>query len=104
MAWHSRPGAARVFNWLWKGVVRQKVADEHRRHHPMQKPVALMEWCIAQAGSPDLVVDPYMGSGSTGVAAARLGKRFIGVEIDERWFEAACRRIAVANAAAKAAS
>jgi site-specific DNA-methyltransferase (adenine-specific)/modification methylase len=54
-----------------------------------------MGWCIEQckldAGS--LVLDPFMGSGSTGVAALRLGHRFIGIEIDRTYFERACIRI-----------
>lgn len=64
-------------------------------HHPTEKPVQLMmamlEW------TRGTVLDPFMGSGSTGVAAARLGRPFIGVEIDPEYFETACRRIEDAN-------
>jgi len=52
-----------------------------------------MIWCIQQAGMPRKVCDPYMGSGTTGVAAARLGCEFIGIEIEPRWYDLACRRI-----------
>ena len=68
------------------------------RTHPTQKPVALMEWCLRQAGLPAVVLDPYMGSGATGVAAVNLGLRFIGVEIHGPYFEEACRRIEQAYA------
>lgn len=61
--------------------------------HPTQKPVAVMKWCIEQMGSPDSILDPYMGSGSTGVAAAYAGRKFVGIEKDERYFEIACKRI-----------
>jgi len=101
--WTSRPGIKRnVFRHLWKGLVADKVGEDlpgtnarsWSRHHPSMKPVALMEWCIATA-APDnnLIVDPYMGSGTTGVAAIRAGKRFIGCEMDPDYFAIACERI-----------
>ena len=52
-----------------------------------------MGWCIEQAGRPRLILDPYMGSGTTGVAAIEMGLSFIGIEIDSRYFDIACRRI-----------
>jgi site-specific DNA-methyltransferase (adenine-specific) len=62
--------------------------------HPTPKPVALMARCIETSSvRGDVICDPFMGTGPTGVACARLGRRFIGIEIDERYFEIACRRI-----------
>lgn len=62
--------------------------------HPTQKPVSLMTWCIAEfARGPQAVLDPYMGSGTTGVAAMRLGRRFVGIEREPAYFDVACRRI-----------
>ena len=63
--------------------------------HPNQKPVRLMAWCMDRAKVPEgaLVLDPYMGSGTTGIAAIRSGRRFFGVEIDRRHFETACERL-----------
>ena len=63
--------------------------------HPNQKPVRLMAWCMDRAKVPEgaLVLDPYMGSGTTGIAAIRSGRRFFGVEIDPRHFETACERL-----------
>lgn len=60
--------------------------------HPTQKPIGLMEWCIAMTKART-IVDPYMGSGTTGVAAIRQGREFIGVEMDPPFFETALRRI-----------
>lgn len=66
-------------------------AMAHDRHHPTQKPVDLMQWCIAK--TKGTVVDPYMGSGSTGIAAMLEGRDFIGCEIDPDYFDIACKRI-----------
>ena len=67
------------------------------RDHPTEKPISLMATLIDVQTEPDtLVLDPFMGSGSTGVAAVRMGRRFIGVEHDPKHFETACRRIAEA--------
>lgn len=65
--------------------------------HPTQKPVALMEWCLGRV-SGETVLDPFMGSGTTGVACANLGRKFIGVEIEKRYFDIACERIEAAYA------
>ena len=68
-------------------------ADRVERFHPTQKPVALMRWCINQDGDPQTILDPFMGSASTGVAAMQMGRTFTGIEIDPRYFDIACRRI-----------
>ena len=94
-AWNSF-GVQAVARILHGGVVNADSASGNNapRVHPTQKPVRLMEWCITHApGSPSTVCDPYMGSGSTGVAALRMGRRFIGVECDRRYFDVACERI-----------
>jgi DNA modification methylase len=64
--------------------------------HPTQKPLALMEWCIDTAPSPASVLDPFMGSCGSGVAAVKRGLCFTGIEIDPGYFETACRRIEAA--------
>jgi site-specific DNA-methyltransferase (adenine-specific) len=72
--------------------IRYPHADES--DHPTEKPVALMEMYIRNSTQPgDLVMDPFMGSGTTGVAAIRAGRRFIGIELDERWHGVAAKRI-----------
>jgi site-specific DNA-methyltransferase (adenine-specific)/modification methylase len=52
-----------------------------------------MQWCIRQAGDPATILDPFMGSGTTGVAAMNMGLKFIGCEINQKYFDLACRRI-----------
>jgi site-specific DNA-methyltransferase (adenine-specific) len=88
LAWTNIERANKAFDYS-----HGQLATEGKHYHPTQKPVPLMEWCIKQAGMPALVLDPFMGSGTTGVAACNLGKRFIGIEISERYFASACERI-----------
>jgi DNA modification methylase len=67
-------------------------------NHPTPKQLGITEWCVSKASKEaDVVLDPFMGSGTTGVAAVKLGRRFIGIEIDERYFDIACRRIEAAT-------
>jgi DNA modification methylase len=100
-AWINRaPGALRIFRHLWDGVCVDDRDDlDGGRKHPMQKPVALMSWCLAEAQVPEggVILDPYMGSGSTGVAAVQARLPFIGIEIDPAHFATACHRIAQAQ-------
>lgn len=63
------------------------------RQHPTEKPLALMAWCIEHAGEAETILDPFMGSGTTGVASVRMGRKFIGIEREPKYFEIACRRI-----------
>lgn len=94
-AWHSGEGAARIFSMLWKGLACDKREESGLREHTTQKPIRLMEWCLSQAKTAEgqTVLDPYMGSGTTGVACMRLGRKFIGIEIEPRYFDIAVRRI-----------
>lgn len=70
--------------------------ESSRRVHPTQKPVPIMEWCISFVKSNATILDPFMGSGTTGVAAVKLGRKFTGIEIDPDYFDIACRRIEAA--------
>ena len=70
------------------------VYNGDNEHHPTQKPSPIMEWLIIGISLPtEIICDPFMGSGTTGVACARLGRRFVGVEIEPKYFDIACRRI-----------
>jgi site-specific DNA-methyltransferase (adenine-specific) len=91
IAWCSKGRGVDIFKHCWQGFARATENSEH--YHPTQKPVALMQWCIEQLGRPAVICDPYMGSGTTGVAAVTMGLRFIGMEIDPHFFEVAKMRI-----------
>jgi len=91
IAWTNLDEPARVFNHLWMGMLRASEQGVH--DHPTQKPVALMAWCLGFLPDAHSILDPFMGSGTTGVACANLGRKFIGIEIEERYFDIACRRI-----------
>jgi site-specific DNA-methyltransferase (adenine-specific) len=69
------------------------MAETKNRAHPTQKPVPLMEWCLGFFPNADTILDPFMGSGTTGVACVKLGRKFTGIELDEGYFDIACRRI-----------
>lgn len=84
LAWTNMDAVVRVFDGP---------RSEKGREHPTQKPVALMIWCIAQAGNPETILDPFMGSGTTGVACMNMGRKFIGIEREQKYFDIACRRI-----------
>lgn len=68
------------------------------KQHPTQKPVALMRWCLGFLPEARLILDPFMGSGTTGVACVKEGRRFIGIELDPGYFDTACKRVAQAVA------
>lgn len=82
----------RAFRHMWAGFQRDSEVGDSRLH-PTQKPVALMKWCLEFFPDCQTILDPFMGSGTTGVACAKLGRKFIGIEIEPRYFDIACRRI-----------
>lgn len=93
-AWSNKGGPARIIRHLWNGMLKASERGEIRVH-PTQKPIEVMRWCIEQAKVPTsgTILDPYMGSGSTGVAAVQMRHPFIGIEIEPKYFDIACRRI-----------
>jgi site-specific DNA-methyltransferase (adenine-specific)/modification methylase len=84
MAWTNKKGPAKMH--------RQSVLS-YEKHHPTQKPVELMIFCIDQLNNPQSILDPFMGSGTTGVAAIQMGCKFIGIEREPKYFEIVCKRI-----------
>ena len=94
LAWTNLKKAVRRIYWRWNGMIRR---GDDVREHPTQKPEGVMKWCIEHLpDGVETICDPFMGSGTTGVAAVKLGRKFIGIEIDARYFDIACRRIEAA--------
>lgn len=87
-AWASFQSPAKLY--------RRRVVG-YEKFHPTQKPVELMEWCL-RFFADGTVLDPFMGSGTTGVACAKQARAFVGIEIDEDYFDIACERIRKAYA------
>ncbi len=90
LAWTTLPGdAPKKFVYSNNGLM----AREKDRVHPTQKPVAVMEWCLGFLPDAKTILDPFMGSGTTLVACAKLGRKGIGIELDPGYFDIACRRV-----------
>lgn len=83
-AWTNAGKQARIRQHHWSG---------EEKSHPTQKPMAVMEWSLGFFPEAQSVLDPFMGSGTTGVACMKLGRRFIGIELEPRYFDIACKRI-----------
>ena len=96
MAWTSMDMNARCFEKSVKSASLEK--NLQNAAHPTQKPVVLMEWSLGFAPEAQTVCDPFMGSGTTGVACARMGLQFVGIERERKYFDIACRRIEQAYA------
>ena len=92
LAWTNLPKAVRRIRFLWNGWNRG--GGESRGDHPTQKPIGVMRWCIGHLPAPNqTILDPFMGSGTTGVAAVQMGRDFIGIEREPKYFDIACKRI-----------
>lgn len=93
LAWTNLHKAVRKLTYRWNGLLQEDQGNKEIRRHPTQKPVAVMEWCIKQLPKVDLILDPYMGSGSTLIAARRLGIKNIGIDLDPEYCEIAKKTI-----------
>jgi site-specific DNA-methyltransferase (adenine-specific) len=89
--WCSRKMNAQTFRLVWRGICRH-AENSDPILHPTQKPVALMQWMIEMLDA-ETILDPYMGSGTTGIAAIRTGRRFVGIEQDPTHYATALERI-----------
>lgn len=94
LAWSNLSGALRIISINRCEIGRDALEWRGMSFHPTQKPIKLMAWCLGFLPLSSSILDPFMGSGTTGVAAVRLGRHFTGIEIEQKYFDIACRRIA----------
>lgn len=87
--WTSLKFAPRMFRFRAAGM-------DGGKEHPTQKPIQVMRWCLGFVPKANTILDPFMGSGTTGIAAIKLGRKFLGIEIEPKYFDIACRRISEA--------
>ena len=93
MAFTNFLGSCKHISHMWNGFKRDSEVGE-KVLHPTQKPVVVMKWCVSKLpDSSNVIIDPFLGSGATGVACALMRKKFIGIELDEDYFNIACKRI-----------
>lgn len=92
LAWTNLKISVRIFHHMWNGMLRQ-TENKSPRVHPTQKPIALMKWCLSFAKDANTVLDPFMGSGTTLIAAKDLCIKAIGIEIEEKYCEIAAQRL-----------
>ena len=95
LAWMSEDlGVARMFRFVWNGMLQGDMKNKEDRIHPTQKPVALYKWllkCYAHKG--DKILDTHVGSASSLIACYDLGFKYVGFEIDEEYYRLACERL-----------
>ena len=93
MAWCSY-GVARVYRYLWNGMLQGNMQNKEERFHPTQKPVCLYEWLLRHYAKPgDKILDTHVGSGSSLIACYNMGFEYLGFELDKEYFMKATERI-----------
>jgi site-specific DNA-methyltransferase (adenine-specific) len=92
MAWTSFNKPLKIYRYLFMGLLRKN--PKEKRFHPTQKPLPLMIWILNNySNDNDLILDPFLGSGTTARACKDLGRRCIGIEISEKYCEIAIKRL-----------
>jgi site-specific DNA-methyltransferase (adenine-specific) len=95
-AWCST-GVARMFRYMWNGMLQGDMKNKEKRIHPTQKPIALYEWLLNHyAKQGDLILDTHVGSASSLIACYNLNFRYIGFELDKDYYNSSKHRLDVA--------
>lgn len=94
LAWTSFKTAVRKFKWRWNGMLQEDMKNKEKRVHPTQKPLPLFKWILEKYSQPnDIILDPFLGSGTTALACLELNRHFIGIELSPEYCEIAEKRI-----------
>lgn len=95
LAWTSFKTSIRKFKYRWNGMLQEDMKHKEKRYHPTQKPVKLFMQILQKYSSPgDLVLDPFLGSGTTAIACRKLNMHYIGIEREPEYIEIARKRLA----------
>ena len=94
-AWlNNELGVARMFRYVWDGMIQENMKNKEYRIHPTQKPVALYEWILNQyAKKGDIILDTHVGSASSLIACHNMNHKFVGFEIDAEYYKQAKQRL-----------
>ena len=96
LAWSNIGGPTRIHRQLWKGMCRagsENIAIQGAKLHPFQKPLALIVWCLSLCPNEKIILDPYIGSGTTAVACEILGRCWYGIEIEKEYCDTTVKRL-----------
>lgn len=94
LAWTSFSSAVRKFKYRWNGMLQGNMKNKETRQHPTQKPLPLMNWILNEySNTGDLIIDPFLGSGTTARACKDLGRKCIGIEISQKYCDIAVKRL-----------
>lgn len=94
LAWTSFRSAVRMVTYRWNGMLQEPGHPKEHRVHPTQKPLPVMEWIVDRySSSVNLILDPFCGSGTTCVAAKKLGRNYIGIDISPEYCQVARERL-----------
>ena len=87
MAWVSDGKPARIFRHKWDGMIQEDMGNKEQKFHPTMKPIELMRWCLSRFPEAQTILDPFAGSGTTGVAARYLGRSFTLIEKEPKYVD-----------------
>jgi DNA modification methylase len=90
LAWTNLSGAVRRVRYRWNGMLKER---PEKRYHPTQKPLQVIQWAMSLDTRDGIILDPFMGSGTTLEAAKQLGRKAIGIELEEKYCEIAAERL-----------
>lgn len=93
LAYFSKGAGVYIHKHTWQGMIGNKSGRPFKRVHPNQKPVGLMQWCMSLEPDAEMILDPFMGSGTTLVAAKLEGRKAVGIELSEAYCESAAKRL-----------
>jgi site-specific DNA-methyltransferase (adenine-specific) len=99
LAWTSFKTAVRKIKYRWNGMLQENMKEKEYRFHPTQKPIGLFEWILDNYSEQGMIIlDPFLGSGTTAIAAHNTGRFFIGIEKEPKYVEIAQKRLEQAQA------